>query len=139
MSLTSDDPRLYCKVYVQTDMSLRDLVMLVTEELNGNVDRQSVLTSGLELYIDRNEEFDPTMIPVFPDGFLYFRYYLDVFPSSTAFQGMHIERIGHLLEALWARGIPAVAACDYEDVLPKKGGYKNRTTPWPKSRYLSSC
>jgi hypothetical protein len=37
-----------------------------------------------------------------------------------------VAQIGRLLEALWAGGWRAVAACEFEDELPRRGGYRWR-------------
>ena len=39
--------------------------------------------------------------------------------------------VDRLLNRLWSQGLPAVAACDYENELPRAGGYNNRSVPWP--------
>lgn len=35
-----------------------------------------------------------------------------------------------ILEILWNSGIPAITSCDFEEKLPKIGGYKNLDIPW---------
>ena len=51
--------------------------------------------------------------------------------SATGSRPTRRTLVERLLPLLWERGIPAVAACDYEDELPEKGGYKSRAVPWP--------
>jgi hypothetical protein len=69
-----------------------------------------------------------------PDDFVNFRYYLEV-ENEKGGLADHIETVSKLLEGLWAQGIPAVAACDYEESLPESGGCHNgelATHRWQK-------
>ena len=77
---------------------------------------------GTRLHVDRSHDRDPIRAREFPDGFLYFSSLIEAGPQ---------ELVARLLPALWKRGIPAVASCDYEDELPERGGYKSRAVPWP--------
>src|SRR3954464_9696066 len=70
----------------------------------------------------RSHDRDAIRAREFPDGWLFFRHNVEV------------ERRAHvapLLRLLWGNGIPAVAACDYEEELPEGGGSKSRNVPWP--------
>lgn len=51
--------------------------------------------------------------------FVYFRYYLEVDGNDL---NQQIALISKLLETFWSQGIAAVAACEYEELLPEKGG-----------------
>jgi hypothetical protein len=73
--------------------------------------------------VERADERDPVRAREWPDGFLYFPHHVEAGPKRA------VER---LLPLLWDRGIPAVAACDYEHELPENGGYKSRSIPWPR-------
>ena len=77
---------------------------------------------GERLDAERNDDYEAARAREFPDGFLHFRFRIEVDSRAVT------ER---LLPLLWERGLPAVAACDYEDELPEKGGYKSRAIPWP--------
>jgi hypothetical protein len=81
---------------------------------------------GVELYVDENDEADERRSD-FPDGFLHFSHVVEVYADG----GPAIAYVTRLLEALWARGWAAVAASDYEQELPRAGGYKARDVPWP--------
>ena len=80
------------------------------------------VSSCVHFDVERADEHDPVRAREWPGGFLYFPYRVEAGPKRA------VER---LLPLLWDRGIPAVAACDYEDELPEKGGYKSRAIPWP--------
>jgi hypothetical protein len=45
----------------------------------------------------------------------------------------YIDWVGGFLKWLWYEKFPAVAAADYEDDLPNKGGCKSTLIPWPSN------
>ena len=118
---------LYSKVYVNTDLARGDLTQMIAESLDGVASGSSVEVPGCELDIEDNDDFDPAQVDA-PDGFLFYRYYLDVVPAETQTRDGQIALVSRLLELLWARGWPAVAAADFEEELPRRGGY-NPSTP----------
>lgn len=120
----------YCKIYVHVNLSLQELIELTAKEFDGHVEMYTVVTPLFEIHIDKNDWFDEAKSEVFPDGFLHFRYELDVFPQPSQLQKEHIHWLSRFLTSLWSKNIPAVAACDYEEFLPCKGGYKDGTIPW---------
>ena len=58
-----------------------------------------------------------------PDGFLYYRYYLDIDAVPGQQRVAQVALVEQILECLWEHGYAAVAACDFEDELPRHGGY----------------
>jgi hypothetical protein len=100
-----------CEVYAETERDRDELADWIERML------------GERLYVDRSDEHDPERAREFPDGFLFFRYVIEAGPQ---------ELVARLLPLLWENGIPAVAASDYEDELPERGGYKSRAIPWPR-------
>lgn len=113
-----------CKVFVHAEVAEADLIGLTAPVLFVREDNIS-----LQVEVVPNEDYDPTRSRQFPDGFVYFRYMLDLYMSDAP-----VERKAaittRLLERLWDWGYPAVAACTYEDRLPERGGYKSRAVPW---------
>ncbi|MFN8451806.1 MAG: hypothetical protein U0521_25245 [Anaerolineae bacterium] len=114
-----------CKVFVDAEISENELVSLTAPVIFAPDDGIS-----LQVEVVRNEDYDSNRRRQFPDGFVYFRYTLDLFMSdaTVARQAAIVTR---LLKRLWEWGIPAVAACAYEERLPKRGGYRSRAVPWP--------
>jgi hypothetical protein len=98
------------EVYAHTDRDRREFGDWLEREL------------GVRFDVDRNDDRDDERAREFPDGFLHFRYVIDVGPG---------EPVARLLRLLWDNGIPAVAASDDDD-LPEHGGYKSRAVPWPE-------
>lgn len=115
-----------CKVYVDADVSSTELVSLTAPVLFDEGEKVA-----LEVDVLENEDFDSNRRRLFPDGFIYFRYVLDVYmpDAPTAHKADVMTR---LLKFLWDYGYPAVAASPFEDRLPKRGGYRSRGVPWPR-------
>ncbi|WP_379346705.1 hypothetical protein [Paenibacillus sp. GCM10027629] len=77
----------------------------------------------MDLSLVKNDDFDAIQRLDFPYGFLHSRYYLEVEPNGYFEFQRYIMSISLLLESLWASGLNAVAACNFEELLPRKGGY----------------
>ena len=121
---------LACVIYTDSDRDelLAMLGQLLPEKGDGAIFR----ARDNEIEVVKNLDFDPVARPQFPDGFLHFRQRIEIFPeeSKTPSQENQVTLVSLILEHLWARGVPAVAACDYEDKLPHGGGYNSTETPW---------
>jgi hypothetical protein len=115
-----------CKVYVDTELSDRELLGVIMQVISDADD-----SAGVEMELYRNDEYDSQRRVRFPDGFLYFRYYIDAYLPEKAMQ-KQAALIGSVLQTLWAMGIPAVAASQYEHLLPERGGYRSRAIPWTR-------
>lgn len=124
---------LYCKIYVATDAPRAELAAALATALSDAVagpGRETIHTPDAALDIVANDEFDERRRRDFPDGFLHFRYAVEVYPRADASHEAVRQFVARLLEYVWARGIPAVAACDYEDELPFGGGYRSPAVSW---------
>lgn len=119
---------LYCKIYVDCKININELVRLVAKSIPGRIDLCSVITPECEIEVRNNDDFDNNKRSEFPDGFLYYRFYLDLDQTEGTDRGSYIESISRLLEDLWLLSYRAVAACDFEEELPRKGGYNWQTT-----------
>ncbi|MNH38473.1 hypothetical protein D3C79_995090 [compost metagenome] len=71
----------------------------------------------------RNDDFNDIRRKEILDGFLFSRYLVEMEPNENVDGEAYIAMISILLEGLWSAGYKAVAACDFEDRLPNKGGY----------------
>lgn len=123
---------LYAGIYVQSRLAKSELLRLISEKLGGQIDRDSITTFQMDIYLDENEQYDQEKIKQFPSGFLYFRYILDIDKSDAGEDRIYLEQLSQVLEFLWSIDTPAVAACDFEEQLIKNGGYKNELLPWPQ-------
>lgn len=117
----------WCRIHVDGPASLDELRRAVADAVGGSADDYGVRAPGVELPVEEADDHSPDAKRAFPGGFLHFRYTVEVLPD----EGVPVELAGELLEALWRRGWAAVAVCDYEDRLPRAGGYKDDALPWP--------
>ena len=115
---------LYCKIYLNCDVSRDELIQSIATIVNGKINVSSILTPDCEIDVRKNEDFDENQCYEYPDGFLYYPYYLDIEPTEEIASIFYKQTITRLLEAFWAEKSQAVAACDFEEELPRKGGYK---------------
>lgn len=54
------------------------------------------------------------------DAFLFWKYHIDIEPKEATPRQIYVSMISQLLLGLWKQGIDVVAACSFEDELPKK-------------------
>jgi hypothetical protein len=118
-----ESDNLYCKILVDSDLPKDQVVDTVSRMVSGTVDHGTIVTDWSEIDVVKNDDFDAVKRHKRPDGFLFYRYYLDMEPEARVLRQDYVNAIGKLLEGLWATGWKAVAACDFEDELPRKGGY----------------
>jgi hypothetical protein len=114
-----------CQVFIDAEVSDTELVSLTAPILFVAEDHIQ-----LEVEVLKNADYDSNRRHQFPDGFVYFRYTLDLYMSGAPVEGKAAV-VSRLLKNLWDWGFPAVAACAFEDRLPKHGGYQSRAIPWP--------
>ncbi len=124
-----------CRIFIDTaeapDGVAALLAGVLADAVEGNPTGRTIPTRCGEFDIRRNKEADRDRAREFPDGFLYFRYSLEFYPRPQARPEERVSLAARILNFFWDRGQPAVAVCDYEDALPKGGGYKDRSIPWP--------
>lgn len=115
---------LYCKLYIDTDLEIEQLKDKITSIVSGEKQLfRTIVTTFGEIDVNKNEDFDDKKRELVPDGFIYSKYYLDIEPKEDIGQQDYISSIGDLLKSLWDNGLKSVAACDFEEELPQKGGY----------------
>jgi hypothetical protein len=123
------DTILDCKIYLNTE-TLHDEIESVAQLLSGTVNLSTIHFQNGEIDVVKNEDFNEVSCKQFPDGFLYFRYYLEFYAFPEQQMQCKIEVISNILEYFWGKNIPAVAASDYENELPNNGGYNSSFIPW---------
>jgi len=116
----------YVKVYVDCDKDLSQVIDQIARITSGSVRMRSVSSKQLEIYIVAIGDFNESCRSQPDDGFLYYRFYLDIEPASAIARDQFVVSLGNLLEALWSFGWKAIAACDFEEELPRSGGYLGR-------------
>ena len=89
-----DSNQLNCKIYVESDLMPEAFATLLAASLgeatrNGTVAR-TLYTPQAEIEVRKNKEANKLRAREFPDGFLYFRYALEVYASPTS---QHAEQV----------------------------------------------
>ncbi|QDU79636.1 hypothetical protein Pla110_13470 [Polystyrenella longa] len=116
---------LFCKIFVDVDLPKEGLVQKIADCTSGKNERWSVRTNWGEIDVVNNEDFDENRAIQEPDGFLFYRFYLEMEPEAAVPEEVYIKSVGTLLSDLWDLDAKAVAACDFEESLPMKGGYNS--------------
>jgi hypothetical protein len=111
-----------CKLFVDAEISASDLISFLAHVL-----RES--PAHCEMEVIKNEDYDSNRRRHFPDGFVYFRYIIDLYMPDENIT-VQVDLVRQLLEYLWDSGFPAVAASAFEARLPEHGGYKSPNVPW---------
>ncbi|WPK12118.1 1,4-dihydroxy-6-naphthoate synthase [Lysinibacillus louembei] len=114
---------LYTKIFLDTNLEKKDIIDLVSKFVNGDVDGSSIITEQAEIYLFNNGDYIEGEKEQTGDDFLYYRYYFEIEPNESVSSNIYISKISHLLTELWNAGFTAIASCDFEELLPKKGGY----------------
>ena len=123
----------WCVVYVDTSLKGEQLAQTIAEGLGGSCEHRCVSAGTVELDVDSNDDFDAKARLARPEGFLHFRYRVEIdYPGAKSHEVRDL--VSRLLTHLWVKEIPAVAACDFEEDLPNLGNgqFSNTSIPWPK-------
>jgi len=126
-----DNQEFDAEVFVAWPGSHADLATLVAGVLQGTADDDEVTAGPFTFQVELNEEADDARAAQWPDGFLFFSAMLVGYVSPPTPVPERAAVITRLLLALWDSGTPAVAASDYEDLLPGGAGNGDRSLPWP--------
>jgi hypothetical protein len=126
-----------CKTFVETDLTQDELATLLSAALPATIEKgpgvRTLHTRFGVIEIRNNEDADQVRSREFPDGFLYFRFTLEVYPMPSVRHEDRVVCVRDILTQMWSHGFAAVAACDYENELPNGGGHGNRSVPWPSA------
>lgn len=114
---------LFTKIFLDTDNEKTSVVETVSKIVKGSVTGSTIVTEQAEIFIFNNGDFSEEKRNQGSDEFLYYRYYLDIEPIEDVEEKAYIGEISKLLTELWNSGFKAIASCDFEDELPRKGGY----------------
>jgi hypothetical protein len=108
-----------------------ELVGALAVLVEGDVDGRWIEGDGVTLVVEDNDEADPVRRTDRETGFLFFAVSVEVYFSPSWTEQQRARLVGRLLEHLWSRGMPALAAADYERALPHGGGLGEPSLPWP--------
>ncbi|GGF84031.1 1,4-dihydroxy-6-naphthoate synthase [Paenibacillus aceti] len=114
---------LFTKIFVDSDVDKEMLLDTVSNIVMGTISGSSILTKQAGIFIFNNGDFDKDKRNQGNDGFLYYKYYLEIEPTENVIDRNYVFEISNLLTGLWDADFKAIASCDFEDLLPRKGGY----------------
>jgi hypothetical protein len=118
----------YCKVYVNGAVRPEDLTLLLLGAFGGERDTRlrHIRSPVVQIDVCRNDgRVSPGVALGEHERFLHFPHCLDVDAPVDVPHADYVAAVAKLLQALWGAGLEAVAACDFEDDLPRHGG-----RPW---------
>ena len=115
----------YCKIFINSLITMEQLSNQISELLNFKLVRNSIESDFFSIDFFKNKEFDEEKAKEFPDGFLYFPYFLDVDIVDESREAEYKEIIKKIMFYLWSEECQLVVSSDFEDELPHKGGYKS--------------
>jgi hypothetical protein len=112
---------LYCKIYIDTDLSEEELIKSIEMTTGSSVSIRTIKTNLMEIDVVVNSDSDSNL-KLDEQGFVYYPYYLEIDPTRLGQISVevYITSISSLLNFLWTVGQDAVPACGYEDMLPRK-------------------
>jgi len=111
----------YCGLYLDSSREESLLVSDVARLFNSECERNYIHLNECDISILENDDFDEQKRTNPEDGFLFYRYKLEVEPNAELGEENAIAVVSKLLIFFWSKDYPATAACGYEDALPNKG------------------
>ncbi len=109
-------PDLYCKVYVDGNVSHASLITLISTLLDGRVERRSVSGTYFvaDVFVNKQAKFIAE-----PDDFVEWPFYLEIEPDNAQNidPQLYLNSLASLLSALNAKGLKVVPACGFENEL----------------------
>jgi hypothetical protein len=121
--VTSDGTYDYCKIFVRHEEPSTVSTRLAAL-LGAQAQRRSLLLPGLVLDVRPNPDGDQAA----GDDFVRWPVFVEVEPDDSDTGQMMTRTVSQILTDFWNAGIPAVAACDFEDELPWSGGIQRLGT-----------
>jgi hypothetical protein len=112
----------YCNLFVDSNLEQSHFANNLASVFNQAANKQGNFdTSFGNIYVIENDDYDELKKTDKEEGFLFYRYLLEVEPRLDLDINNAIEFVSKLLNYLWSLDYPATAACSYEDKLPNKG------------------
>jgi hypothetical protein len=119
MKTTLEEAKLFCRIFIQSDLPQPEFVGLVVDCIGGQRRSNSVTSESLDILIDENDSYDLQKAHIGEDRWLFFKYSLEIDPMGNVSRIDYLKSLSNFVESLWKRGIEAVAACDFEELLPR--------------------
>ena len=122
---------MFCRIYADCEKNtIQTALACIADCLNATQSENHIEFNGITVDVRNNDEYDARKKCEFPDGFLYFKFLIELeFPVES--YSYAVDSISKLLYEFWGRRMPAIASCPFEKDLPKKGGFGDQSLPWP--------
>lgn len=123
---------MFCRIYITREsINSKDLLVAVSNLLGAElVSNKYVEKDGYSVEVRSNDEYDKKKEKIFPDGFLYFPFSIEIDILDEITKEDAAGEVGRILEFLWENNYTAIASCNFENLLPEEGGYKSKNIPW---------
>jgi hypothetical protein len=111
----ADDVYRFCKIFLRSaDPS--EIKGMLASLLGGEFQRRSMYLTDVTVDVLKNPDAGAE------DDFVRWPTFVEVEAGDEAVNESVAGIISKIVEAMWEAGIPAVAACSFEDELPWRGG-----------------
>lgn len=106
---------LYCKVFIDTNLSYEELFLMIMNFVSGKKESFSyIVADWCDIFVQKNKEYTKEQYLKNTGDFLYWKYYLDMEPVHIE-ENEYIEKVAGLLKYLRKYCAGVVAACDFEE------------------------
>ncbi|MGN5633837.1 hypothetical protein AAIO99_17530 [Streptomyces sp. AC154] len=111
----------YCRILV-AGTTADGVQSLLGRLFNGTFERRTLTVGDVEVEVRRNPDARNDEAP--SNDFVRWPVQIEAEPVSHDGEASVVETVSRILEALWGVQAQAVAACDFEDELPRSGGIR---------------
>ncbi|ROQ67848.1 hypothetical protein EDD93_2297 [Streptomyces sp. 840.1] len=109
----------YCRIMV-AGITVADTQILLGGVFKGTFERRALTVGDVEVEVRRNPDARDDEAP--SNDFVRWPVQVETEPTTQDGEAVAVEIVSRILEALWGVEAQAVAACNFEDELPWKGG-----------------
>ncbi|MFD4000632.1 hypothetical protein [Streptomyces rubiginosohelvolus] len=109
----------YCRILV-TNITVEETRRLLGSLFDGAFERNTLTVGEMEIEVRRNPDAQSGGVEA--DDFVRWPVQIETETVTPHGETAAVETVSRILESLWGARAQAVAACDFEDELPWKGG-----------------
>ncbi|MFF3969465.1 hypothetical protein ACFYZ6_06545 [Streptomyces rubiginosohelvolus] len=109
----------YSRILV-TNITVEETRRLLGSLFDGAFERNTLTVGEMEIEVRRNPDAQSGGVEA--DEFVRWPVQIETEPVTPHGETTAVETVSRILESLWGARAQAVAACDFEDELPWKGG-----------------
>ena len=113
--------RHYTRLYVDSAMSLSQLLEVAARAVGGTLDADTVIAGDVQIDVRMNDDFDRHAVNIDPTDFIHYVYSIEIEEDSRVALESYLELVRKVMCAIQTGRSNVVAACDWEDELPGAG------------------